>query len=121
MRLLVIFFKPALLTVGIIALLCGYQLRADPTLPVDYYAYYWINSLLGICILLDLLHLAINSLDAPGWMPRHPSAGFDGLDIALCLLFACLTLTPWGLLAVLTDAATKLFSRWAQALQESHA
>ncbi len=80
-----------------------------------------MNATLGLCILADLLYLAINSLDAPGWMPRHPRAGFDTLDRALCLVWSCLTLTPWGLIAIVTDAAVKLFSRWAQALQESHA
>lgn len=115
------FFKSALLTFWVISLLVGKTLVVDPAYPFDTFVHYWLNGLLAVCFLLDLLHLAINSLNVRLWIPRHPSADFDRLDIALCLVFTCLTLTPWGLLAVLTDAACKLFSRWAQALQESHA
>jgi hypothetical protein len=80
-----------------------------------------LNLVLIACIGFDLGYLVFNALDAEGWTQRHPSGGLDALDLILCLLWSCLTLTPYGLFAILTDGATKLFSRWAQALQESHA
>lgn len=103
-----------------VMLLIGYHPSESSHL-ADITAIIVINILLIACIGFDLGYLVFNALDAENWIQRHPSGDLDALDLLLCLLWSCLTVTPYGLLAILTDAATKLFSRWAQALQESHA
>lgn len=78
-----------------------------------------LNACFGMMVVLDLLYIAANALDAEDWKPRDPRTCFDWLDIIWGLGWSALTLTPWGFLAVLTDTTTKLFARWAQALPDA--
>jgi len=78
-----------------------------------------LNICFGMMVVFDLLYIAVNALYADEWKPLDPRTRFDGLDATWCLVWSALTLTPWGLLAVLADAATKFFARWAQALKNA--
>lgn len=113
-------FRLLILLTWSLMLLAGYH-PAEDDCPMVLVAVYFVQGLIAFCIAADLLCIAVNSLDPYRWRPRHTGVGYDLLDQALLLTFSCLTLTPWGLVAIVTDAAVKLFSRWAQALQESHA
>lgn len=105
-------FKLLVLASGVIVLLLDRHLVADPALPFDTFICHAINSLLGVCILIDLISLALLSLDPQLFAECLPNK-LRRLDIAICLIWSCLNLSPWGLLTVLTDAAGRIFHRWA--------
>lgn len=109
--------KLIFLALGLFLLTQGWHFGTDPALPFDYAAAWAINGVLIVGVLLDLSSLVLNSLDTAHWDTSIPGSFLSPLDIAFCLVWACLNLSWFGILAILSDASVRLFNRWASHIQ----